>query len=80
MRHFARLISLTLACAVASPLAFANAQHDRMRNCNKSAKEQALKGDERRAFMKQCLSGKHPAADQTSAQDAPQAKDADTKS
>ena len=34
------------------------AQQERMKNCNKDAKEQALKGDERKQFMKECLSGK----------------------
>jgi hypothetical protein len=30
-------------------------QQDRMRRCNATAKEKALKGDERRAFMSSCL-------------------------
>jgi len=50
---------IMLACMgvmfVASNVAIANSQHDRMRFCNKDAKVKALKGDERRAFMKQCL-------------------------
>lgn len=32
-------------------------QQDRMRRCNVTAKEKALKGDERRAFMSACLKG-----------------------
>jgi hypothetical protein len=34
------------------------AQQDRMKSCNKDASAKALKGDERKAFMKGCLSGK----------------------
>ncbi len=48
-----------LATLMLQPLASqANPQHDKMRNCNKTAKEQALKGEPRKAFMKTCLSGK----------------------
>ncbi|GAA3997119.1 hypothetical protein GCM10022279_20970 [Comamonas faecalis] len=45
-------------------------QQQRMKTCNADAKTQALKGDERKAFMKQCLSGKTaaPAAAQESTQ------------
>jgi len=50
------LLAAALCATIAGP-AFANPQHDRMRDCNKTAKEKALKGDERKAFMKQCLSG-----------------------
>jgi hypothetical protein len=32
------------------------AQREKMKNCNASAKEKALKGDDRKAFMKECLS------------------------
>ncbi|MGA2780579.1 MAG: PsiF family protein [Smithella sp.] len=34
------------------------AQQDKMKACNKDATAKALKGDERKAFMKSCLSGK----------------------
>jgi hypothetical protein len=34
------------------------AQQEKMKTCNKDAKDKALKGDERKAFMKKCLSGK----------------------
>ena len=33
------------------------AQRAKMKNCNAEAKSQSLKGDERKAFMKTCLSG-----------------------
>lgn len=60
MNHLKKIAVLSALAFVASqPLsALANPQHDRMRNCNKTAKEKALKGDERKAFMKTCLSGK----------------------
>ena len=41
------------------------AQQEKMKNCNKEAKEKALKGDEREAFMKKCLSGKATSAPAT---------------
>jgi len=34
------------------------AQYERMKSCNKEAKAKALKGNERKIFMKGCLSGK----------------------
>ena len=37
---------------------FAGAQQERMKTCNKDAKTKALKGDDRKAFMKSCLSTK----------------------
>ena len=33
-----------------------NSQQEKMKTCNADAKAKALKGDERRAFMKSCLS------------------------
>jgi hypothetical protein len=33
------------------------AQHQRMRDCNAEAKEKGLKGQDRKDFMKTCLSG-----------------------
>ena len=41
------------------------AQQEKMKTCNKDAKEKALKGDERKAFMKKCLSGKTSSAPAT---------------
>lgn len=34
-----------------------NPQNERMKRCNADAKKQGLKGDERKEFMSQCLSG-----------------------
>ncbi len=53
---------LAAAFAAASPV-LAGAQQEKMKTCNATAKEKALKGDERKAFMKECLSNK-PAAPQ----------------
>ena len=38
-----------------------NSQQDKMTSCNADAKTKALKGDERKAFMKSCLSAGSPA-------------------
>ena len=38
--------------------AYANTQTDKMKTCNVDATAKALKGDERKAFMKDCLSTK----------------------
>jgi len=37
------------------------AQQEKMKLCNQQAKEQKLKGDERKAFMSKCLKGDHSA-------------------
>lgn len=34
------------------------AQQEKMKNCNAEAKKKELKGDERKSFMKGCLSSK----------------------
>ena len=48
------------------------AQQSRMKACNAEAKTQALKGDERKAFMSTCLkNGAAPAATQASTAPAP---------
>jgi len=36
----------------------ATAQQEKMKACNAEAKDKALKGDERKSFMKDCLSAK----------------------
>ena len=41
------------------------AQQDRMKACNQEAKDKELKGDERKAFIKECLSAKPAAAPAT---------------
>ena len=41
-----------------SPAQPGTPQRSKMKSCNADAKSKSLHGDERRAFMKQCLSGK----------------------
>jgi len=43
-------------CLSAKPAAKAT-QQDKMKSCNKEAGEKALKGDERKKFMSDCLKG-----------------------
>ena len=51
-----KLIALVgLALVVSSPV-FAGDQQEKMKGCNKEAKDGGMKGDERKAFMKKCLS------------------------
>lgn len=51
------LTALTLTLALAAPAVHAeNTQQSRMADCNQQAA--GKKGDERKAFMKTCLSGK----------------------
>lgn len=54
MKKLIALVSLGIALSV-STAAFASAQQNKMKQCNADAKQQALKGDERKAFMKNCL-------------------------
>ncbi|MCD6663219.1 MAG: PsiF family protein [Comamonas sp.] len=50
------------ALAADAPAAKApTAQQQKMTTCNAEAKTKALKGDERKAFMKECLSAKKAA-------------------
>lgn len=70
------LLSLTLGlghayaaeeAAKKEPSPAQKAQQEKMRQCNKDAKDKTLKGDERKAFMKECLSAK--AAPETNQRD-----------
>jgi uncharacterized protein HemX len=49
------ITAVALCLAVSAP-AFAKTQQEKMKTCNAEAKTRTLKGDERRAFMSQCLS------------------------
>ncbi|MFA6972299.1 MAG: PsiF family protein [Gallionella sp.] len=55
MKKLIALACLGFSVFVSVP-AFAGAQQDKMKGCNQEAKADALKGDERKAFMKKCLS------------------------
>ena len=52
MKKIIALACLSFAFAVSAP-AFAGAQQEKMKGCNKEAK--GMKGDERKAFMSKCL-------------------------
>lgn len=60
MKKFA--ILLACACAAVAFGAQATPQQDKMKACNVEAKEKDKKGDDRKAFMKECLGAKPAAA------------------
>lgn len=70
MKKLIALAGLGLLFAASAP-SFAGAQQERMKNCNKEAKEKELNGDERKAFMKECLGNKAeaPTAKKTAQQE-----------
>jgi hypothetical protein len=51
MKKLLALVSLGIALSVSTP-AFAGAQQNKMKTCNADAKQQALKGAERKAFRR----------------------------
>ena len=53
---FAAMFAANFAAAPA----FAGAQQEKMKTCNKEAGEKKLKGDERKKFMSECLSADKP--------------------
>ena len=58
MKKMIALAVLGLSVA-AAPAAFAGPQQEKMKVCSKTAKSQSLKGADRKAFMKKCLSKKY---------------------
>ncbi len=66
MKQLISIVALGLAMAVGSVYAAdakaPTAQQSKMKTCNADAKTKELKGDERKAFMKDCLSAKPAAA------------------
>ena len=54
MNKIIALVCLGFVFSVSAP-AFAGAQQDKMKGCNMEAKNDGLKGDERKAFMSRCL-------------------------
>ena len=57
MRIATALLASLVLCAM-QPVTAATAQQEKMKTCNADAKTQDLKGAERQAFMKNCLSNK----------------------
>ena len=64
MKHLISLLALSVAALATSSVYAkeATAQQGKMATCNKDAAAADKKGDERRAFMKECLSAKPAAA------------------
>ncbi|MEI7456370.1 MAG: PsiF family protein [Nitrosomonadales bacterium] len=54
MKKLIAVACLGLFVTISAPV-FAGAQQDKMKGCNAEAKADALKGDERKAFMSKCL-------------------------
>lgn len=65
MKNLVLYIGLMLACAPA--FAQDTPQQDRMKACNADAAKKELKGDERDAFMKNCLAAKTEAKEEKKA-------------
>jgi hypothetical protein len=66
--HMKRLFVLAAVSTFAfslAPAAMAGPQQERMKACSAEAKTKGLKGDERKAFMKDCLSAKKTAEAKT---------------
>lgn len=82
MKHIASLLALTLA-AIAMPALAAEptTQQNKMKSCHAEAKSKDLTGDERKAFMKTCLSAKAeaPAEGKTAQQNKMKTCNADAK-
>jgi len=53
-----KLFALLVLAFLATPVFAQTAQQDKMKSCNADAAKKDLKGDERKAFMKNCLSAK----------------------
>ena len=64
MKHTCTLVSSLMlgAALITPPLSYAGAQQNKMKSCNAEADAKGLsgegKGDDRKAFMKTCLSAK----------------------
>ena len=62
MKNHVLFLVLVLACAPG--FAQNDSQQDKMKACNADAAKKELKGDERKAFMKECLSVKKEAKEE----------------
>jgi predicted lysophospholipase L1 biosynthesis ABC-type transport system permease subunit len=71
MKRIIVLLSLSL---LAMPVLAATAQQEKMKTCNADAARQSLKGDARKAFMKECLSAKAEAKEEQKAKTPQQEK------
>lgn len=71
------LIALLLSCVCVS--SYAGTQQEKMKTCNADAKTKALVGDERKAFMKECLSADGAKSGLTAQQEKMKTCNADAK-
>lgn len=78
MKKLIALVSFGIALSV-STSAFAGAQQNKMKTCNADAKQQALKGAERKTFMKECLKNDAPIETKLSQQNKMKSCNADAK-
>jgi uncharacterized membrane protein len=78
MKYLVSATALTLSLVI-SPMASATPQQEKMKTCNADAKTKDLKGDERKAFMKTCLSNKPEADAKTTQQEKMKSCNADAK-
>lgn len=79
MKLVSLLISSAFLLSASSAFAAPTAQQNKMGECNKQATEKALKGEERKKFMSECLKAAPAAAKAEKAPAAPAAPAADAK-
>jgi hypothetical protein len=70
MNKLITLVCMGIMLIAASAAVLAGPQQEKMKSCNKAAKSKLLKGDERKAFMKSCLSNKAAAPGDSASPDA----------
>jgi len=58
MKRFVAIMAMFLFVASSTTLAVAGPQQEKMKTCNEEAGKKALKGDDRKKFMSECLSAK----------------------
>jgi hypothetical protein len=75
------LLAMVAGQAAIAQATHENSQQEKMTSCNADAKAKALKGDDRKTFMKSCLSGASaaPAAKGNSQQEKMKSCNADAK-
>lgn len=69
-----KLIVLLCLSLFAMPVLAATTQQEKMKACNADAAKRTLKGDARKAFMKECLSAKAEAKEETKSATPQQAR------
>lgn len=78
MKYLVSATTLALGLII-SPVVSATPQQEKMKTCNADAKAKDLKGDERKAFMKTCLSNKPDAEAKKTQQEKMKSCNADAK-